>query len=283
MDEHAVLGLEAHGSRRDERRRREVGRQPLLAQHARRSARGGPHGRQRRPLGPRREVCDPLAVAGHDRRPLEAGAGRQHLGRGLVRRHAHHVAAVQVVGCRAGVAREHERAPIGAERDVLGHEIARRQQQRLAAGRRQRRRQRIEVRPAVLVGQEDDAAAARPSAGWPRRAWWGTSRAASAARSRAACRRPSRHPPSRATTAGAAARGRAAQRRPHPDAARRRGACRRARSAGSSRATCWARSSGSASLRPGRRRRARARRASTRRRSASRRAPTRRRRSRRAP
>ena len=117
---------------------REVGRDMVGSEEARRAAGGEHHGRKRRPLGTRGDECDRRAVAGDVRCPLHAVAGRALDRLRAIDGHGENVPAVDIVAARARVRIIDEIRAIRTRRDVLHHELARREEERRAAVPRDR-------------------------------------------------------------------------------------------------------------------------------------------------
>ncbi len=131
----------------------EVGRDAVFAQQAHPALVEVVDGGQRRPLGRGADERHVAAVGQGEGRPLEAVAGREHARRHPIDGHLQHVAPFQVerVGARVGGAVEV--FAIGAEADVFAHVGAGREAARRAA----LGRNAVQVGPAVVIAQKDDA------------------------------------------------------------------------------------------------------------------------------
>ncbi len=163
VDVEAVGRLEDDLSRHHELRLRIARGHEIGGEQTRRRGLASPEGerhRDRRAHCGRAQEHDVRAVAGHDRRPFQAGARREDLRRRAIDGRLDDVPPIHVVGIRPGVRGEDEQPPVRAQLDVLGYVRARREKEGLFI--LARGRDRVEMGPAVHVGQEHDPIARRP-------------------------------------------------------------------------------------------------------------------------
>ena len=158
MHLHAVGRAEDHRPGRDHGGDGEVRGHLVRAQRRRLATLNGHHRGQRRGARAGRHQGDGRVVGGDHRRPAQAFARGQVGHAGPVHGHAKDVAPLEVVPALPHVAGEDQETVVGRDADLLRHPGVRRQQHRFAA----RCGDRVEVRPAVQVGQEDQPVAGAP-------------------------------------------------------------------------------------------------------------------------